>query len=196
MFNKISRYRKVPNVTATDAKGRVLASKDIRLLPPVTGTFLHTVDAGDRLDQLAYKYYREPLQWWNISDANSGFLSPLALLGKDAIVTTRFPVTVAGAPPWAKLFAATQALVGVEDVEAEEEVELVPQQKEITAGGPKITVLVEQFSRAVLVTYNRLNLTAATLSTTIAAVGFQIAQQFVDVGQVGQEIVIPPKPIG
>ena len=28
MFSKISRYRKVPDVTAPDAQGRVLAAKD------------------------------------------------------------------------------------------------------------------------------------------------------------------------
>ena len=102
MFSKISRYRKVPDVTAPDARGRMLAAKDLRLLPDVTGTFRHTVDGGDRLDQLAYKYYGQPLHWWNICDANPEFLSPLALLAKDPIVTARFPVTVASEPPpWA-----------------------------------------------------------------------------------------------
>ena len=78
MFSKISRYRKVPIVTAPDALGRLLAATDLRLLPNVSGDFRHTVDAGDRLDQLAYKYYSQPLQWWNICDANPEFLSPLA----------------------------------------------------------------------------------------------------------------------
>src|SRR5262249_55961779 len=118
MFSKLSRYRKLPDVTAPDPRGRTLASKDLRLLPEVTGTFRHTVDGGDRLDQLAYKYYSQPLFWWNICDANPGFLSPLSLLGKDPVVTTRFPVVaaVSAAPAWAALFAAMNATSGVEDV--------------------------------------------------------------------------------
>ncbi len=92
MFTKISRYYKVPDVAVPDAQGRVLASKDLRLLPEVTGTFRHRVQAGDRLDHLAHKYYSQPLQWWHICDANPEFLSPLALLGEEAIVTARFPL--------------------------------------------------------------------------------------------------------
>jgi hypothetical protein len=193
MFSKISRYRKVPEVTAPDSQGRMLAATDLRLLPDVTGTFRHTVDAGDRLDQLGYKYYSQPLQWWNICDANPEFLSPLALLGKEAVITTSFPVTVSGTPPWAALFRSVQGMLGVEDVQISENILLVSQQ--VTAGGQTITALVEQFSRAVLVTYNRLNTTAATLAANIEAIGFLVGP-FSDVGQVGQEIIIPPKPIG
>jgi hypothetical protein len=193
MFSKISRYRKLAGVTAPDAKGRTLAAKDLRLLPNVTGTFRHTVDAGDRLDQLAYKYYSQPLQWWNICDANFQFLSPLAMLGKDAIVTTRFPVTVSGVPPWDALYRKVRGVLGVEDVQAEEDIQLVP--KQVTVGGQTITAQVEQFSRAVLVTYNRLNVTAVALATNIEAAGFQVAP-FTDIDQVGLEIVIPPKPAG
>ena len=60
MFSKQSRYRRVPDIAVPDARGRVLAAKDIRPLPDVTGTFRHTVNSGDRLDQLAYSYYGEP----------------------------------------------------------------------------------------------------------------------------------------
>ena len=81
MFSKISRYRKVPDVTAPDARDGCWPPRTLRLLPEVTGSFRHTVDAGDRLDQLAYTYYGQPLQWWRICDANPEFLSPLALLG-------------------------------------------------------------------------------------------------------------------
>jgi hypothetical protein len=193
MFSKISRYRKVPNVTAPDAQGRLLAAKDLRLLPDVSGDFRHTVDAGDRLDQLAYKYYSQPLQWWNICDANPEFLSPLELLGKVAVVTTRFPVTVSTAPPWAALFRAVQAMPGVEDVQISEDIQLVPQQ--ITVGGQTITVFTESFSQAVLVTHNRLNVTAATLAAGIEAAGFTVTP-FTDLDQLGREITIPPKPVG
>jgi hypothetical protein len=193
VFSKISRYRKLPNVTALDAQGRLLASKELRLLPQVTGTFRHTVDSGDRLDQLGYKYYSQPLQWWNIADANPKFLSPLALIGKDAVVTTRFPVDIAGVPPWSSLLQALQSVLGVEDVEIEEDTQLV--QQTVVVGGQTITAFVEQFTRFVLVTYNRLSVTPAALATSIAAVGFTV-MPFVDADQVGQEIIIPPQPVG
>ena len=193
MFSKISRYRKLPSVAAPDAQGRTLAATDLRMLPAVTGTFRHTVESGDRLDQLAYTYYSQPLQWWNICDANPMFLSPLALLGKEAIVTTSFPVTVSGTPPWAALFPSIRGLLGVEDVEIAEETQLVPTQ--VTVAGQTATVLIENFTRSVLVTYNRLNISAATLAASIEAAGFGVAP-FADLDQVGQEIVIPPKPIG
>ena len=75
-----------------------MASKTLRLLPQVSGTFRHTVEDVDRLDHLAYKYYQQPRKWWRISDANPEFLSPQALLGKEPIVTDRFPVTFDGRP--------------------------------------------------------------------------------------------------
>jgi hypothetical protein len=194
MFTKISRYRKVPDVTAPDAQGRVLASKGLRLLPSVTGTFRHTVESGDRLDQLAYKYYSEPLQWWNIADANPAFLSPLSLLGRDAVVATRFPVTVAGVPPWSNLFRVLRAMLGIEDVEVEEDVQL--KLKQVTVGGHTITALMEEFSRTVIVSHNKRNVTAAMLASAIETAGFQVAQEFAEVDQVGQEIIVPAKPTG
>jgi hypothetical protein len=192
MFSKISRYRKLPDVTAPDAQGRTLAAKSLRLLPDVTGTFLHTLNAGDRLDQLAYKYYSQPLHWWNICDANREFLSPLSLLGRDAIVTTRFPVTASDPLPWDALFKGLRGVPGIEDVEVVEDIRLVP--KGVVVGGQTIMTFAEQFTRAVLVTYNRLNITAATLATGIQGAGFQVAP-FIRLERVGQEIVIPAKPI-
>lgn len=195
MFSKISRYRKVPDVTTLDVKGRVLTTKDLRLLPQVTGTFRHTVQAGDRLDHLAYKYYGQPLKWWRICDANPEFLSPQALLGQEAIVTTRFPLTVpgGGAPPWAALFRELRGVLGVEDVRVTEDVEIVPQEQVIS--GQTVTVFVDRYRREVRVTYNRLNVTAETLADRIKAAGLAVGEH-VDIGQLGQEIVIPPDAMG
>ena len=193
MFSKISRYRKLPNVVAPDAEGRQLPSRELRLLPTVTGTYLHTVTAGDRLDQLANQYYSQPLQWWNIADANPAFLSPLALLAQDAVTTTRFSVSISGTPPWSKLCAALQAIVGVENVAMEEDVQLV--QQKVTVAGQTITAWVEQIAWVVIVTYNRVNVTTENLTSAIEAAGFT-AGPFVDINQVGQQIIIPPKPIG
>jgi len=190
MFTKPSRYRSVPDTVAPDARGRVLVAKDARLLPDVTGTFTHTVDAGDRLDQLAATYYGQPLQYWHICDANPQFLSPLELLGKEPVVTTRFPLTVAaGPPPWAALLKALSGVVGVDDVAAAETVTLVPQQQNV--GGQPVTVLVERFERSVSVTHNRVNLDAPALAAVITAAGFTVGPA-VETGQLGQPIVIPP----
>ena len=55
MFSKISRYRKQPDIVTIDNKDLVLASRDLRLLPEVSGTFFHTVDEVERLDYFTNK---------------------------------------------------------------------------------------------------------------------------------------------
>src|ERR671911_67810 len=119
MFSKISRYRKLPDEVTVDVSGRRLESKSIRLLPEVTGTFLHTIEDGDRLDHLAHKYYNQPRKWWRICDANPEFMSPQALLGKTPLITQRFPLSFPKPkeqPPWATLMRYLSAQVGVEDI--------------------------------------------------------------------------------
>ena len=125
MFSRISRYRTLPDIVTTDAEGRTLVSKTLRPLPEAPGTFRHTVADADRLDHLAYKYYRQPSRWWRLSDANPEFLSPQALLGKEPIITDRFPLEFDGAqPPWAALVQKLTQHVGVEKVEVVEEIHL------------------------------------------------------------------------
>ena len=115
MFSKISRYRKLPDEVTTDAKGRTLESKSLRLLPEVSGEFLHTVEEVDRLDHLAYKYYKQPRKWWRICDANPEFMSPQALLGKEPIVTVLFPVEWVGSEPlWSDLLRKLLQKIGIE----------------------------------------------------------------------------------
>lgn len=115
MFSKLSRYRKLPDVVTTDAKGRALRSKSLRLLPEVSGDFFHTVEEIDRLDHLAYKYYRQPRKWWRICDANPAFMSPQGLLGGEPLVTARFPLAFTGPhPPWSELLQALSETVGVD----------------------------------------------------------------------------------
>lgn len=198
MFSKISRYYKVPDVAVPDAQGRVFASKDLRLLPAVTGTFQHVVKAGDRLDHLSHKYYSQPLQWWHICDANPEFLSPLALLGDEVIVRTRFPVMVTsdGTPPWEALFRELYDLLGVEDVQVIEAVEIVSEEKKI--GDHTVPVFEDRYSWEVRVVYNRLNVTPETLIKRIEEIEggrFKVTAP-AEIAQLGQEIVIPPKVIG
>jgi hypothetical protein len=189
MFAPFSRYRKLPDVVTTDAKGRTLASKALRLLPSVSGTFQHTVADVDRLDHVAFTYYRQPTKWWRINDANPEFLSPQALFGKEPIVTERFPVTFNGPqPPWAALTRGLNERAGVATVTVTETVSLVPESR--TVGNQTVTVQAERFERAVVVTYNQLTVTASTISSLIAASEFVVGQPE-RATRVGRHITIP-----
>jgi hypothetical protein len=196
MFSRISRYRKLPDEVTTDAQGRCLQAKILRLLPDVPGDFLHTVEEGDRLDHLAYKYYRQPRKWWRMCDANPAFMSPQALLGQESLVTDRFPLTWddgAGPPPWAALRGALGRKVGVHHLQIEEGVQLVPEVQ--TIDGHEVTIQAEHYQRAMVVTYNSSNASAEALAEQASTVGFDVGQQ-TRIGQVGKSIVIPPNVIG
>ena len=194
MFSRISRYYRLPDIVTTDAKGRTLVSKALRLSPPVQGSFRHTLEEVDRLDHLAYKYYQQPRKWWRISDANPDFMSPAALLGKGPVVTERFSLTFPSPqPPWATLIQDLTGRVGVEEVKVEEEVHLVPEQQ--TLNGQTLTVHVEQFERAVVVTYNQLNLSSADIGEAMQALGFGVEPPE-RIGRVGKQISIPPDTLG
>lgn len=194
MFSRISRYRNRPDLVTMDAKGRVLASKALRLSPPASGVFFHTIEDADRLDHLAAKYYQQSRKWWRISDANPEFLSPQALLGKDPVVTDHFSLTFSGAqPPWAALIQDLMGRVGVEEVKVVEKVLLTPEQQQL--GAQTLTVHIEQFERTAGVTYNQLNLDSADLINAMQAVGF-IVGQVERVGRVGKQIIIPQDTVG
>ncbi|MBC8076704.1 MAG: hypothetical protein H7Y32_11570 [Chloroflexales bacterium] len=168
MFSKQSRYRKLPDVITTDAAGRTLMSKSLRPLPRVTGQFEHIVAEGDRLDHLAYKYYRQSRKWWRICDANAAFLSPQALLGSDPLVQYFVPLSFdADEPPWAALLAALGALVGVEQA------------------------VLHDDERGVVVHFNRMNLSVPALAAAIEGQGFEIGTPQ-PIGRIGKPIVIPP----
>jgi hypothetical protein len=138
----------------------------------VTGRFLHTIAEGDRLDQLATRYYRQPRNWWRICDANPGILSPQELLGAEPVLTYRFQVAMpgAGTPPWAALLRALNELAGVS--------------KAVLDG-----------DATVVVTFNRRNLTAPDLAAAMLAQGFP-ATRAEQVGRTGKQIVIPPDVTG
>ena len=193
-FSKISRYRGLDDVAIVDAAGRTRVSKALRLAATVEGRFRHTLADTDRADHLASRYYKQPRKWWRICDANPDFLSPQALLGKDASAVARFPVTFAGAtPPWPALFAALAARPGVEATLLEEQWSLVPETQLV--GGQEVTVNVERVAHSVRVTYNRLNLGAAEIAAAIDAFGFEVEEPQV-IGRAGKPVVIPPDTAG
>jgi hypothetical protein len=190
-FSKISRYRAADDVSVVDAGGRAQVSKALRLVPAVAGKFRHLLADGDRADQLAYKYYKQPRKWWRICDANPEFLSPQALLGKDATAVARFTVrfTGTGTPPWAAQRAALEARVGVEAALLEEEWSLLPETQVVD--GQEVTVNVEHVAHTMRVTYNRLNLNAAAIAAVVANFGFEVDEPQT-IGRVGKPIIVPP----
>ena len=80
MFFDGSRYLRVADATFTDCGGRVLPLKATRESVATDGALSYQVRAGDRLDTLANKFYRDPRKWWLIADANPDVLALEQLL--------------------------------------------------------------------------------------------------------------------
>ncbi len=116
-YARDSRYRSQMAIARRDPAGRTVLSTDLRPRPSVAGSFHHTIEDCERLEHLAYRYYRKPRKWWRICDANPQFQSPLAMIGAEPIEMVRI-ATSAGAPtpPWSAMLAALRRLVGVDDV--------------------------------------------------------------------------------
>lgn len=192
MFTKQSRYYTLPDVVTRDETGQLHQSKSLRLLPTVTGNFQHIVEANDRLDHLAYKYYQRARQWWHINDANPEFLSPLALLGEDPMRTVRFRVywdDADGAPPWATVREDLLAQPGVADVQVLDASQLTF--RTLLVDGDPISVATSTPERALLVEGNMLLLNVIDLIALLAVHGFQQVQADVST-RVGKPLVIPP----
>ena len=195
MFSRNSRYRKLTDVVTTDSKGRELKSTSLRLLPEASGDFLHTVAEIDRLDHLAYKYYKQSRKWWRICDANPEFMAPRALLGKELLVTDRFPLSFTDngvQPPWSVLLSNLSESLGVEDVRIEDTIQLLPEEQ--THNGKKVTIYIERFERSVMVTYNRMNINTQDVANMISASGFEVGQPE-NIGRIGKHLIIPPNTI-
>ena len=175
-----------------------MQSKSVRLLPEVSGTFLHTIEENDRLDHVAYKYYKQPRKWWRVCDANPGFMAPQGLLGKEPMMTVQFPLSFhdnGTQPPWSALIINLRARLGVEDVQVVEDIRLVEEKQ--TLDGRTVPVFVEQYDRAVVVTYNRMTVSSEDLADviTVPALGFGVTQPETR-GRIGKNIIIPPDILG
>lgn len=192
MFFKNSRYRKQPFTVTMDARGRRFKSVTLRPTPDTAGTFQHTIEEGERLDHLAYKYYKAPRKWWRIMDANQEFFSPLDLLGDGVLQCVRIPLThdeEAGDPPWSVLAAILAGLVGVAASRFEENVLLSEDIR--TVASETIPVASQSYDRAVLIDYNSRTISVTELTAAISSSGFGAgAPQHR--GRIGRPITIPP----
>ncbi len=115
MVPRTSRYRKLPDDVTVDVKGRRLRSKSLRPTPRLAGKLIHTLEQGERLDHLAFKYYRRSRDWWRICDAAPEILSPWDLVGAGPRVAVRFEVVRLGREPrWSQLLTRLRRAPGVE----------------------------------------------------------------------------------
>lgn len=71
MFSKGSRYEGVPDLSFVDGDGRVIRYKAARETGVPGAVAGHRVVSGERLDHIAYRYYRDAERWWRVCDANA-----------------------------------------------------------------------------------------------------------------------------
>jgi nucleoid-associated protein YgaU len=71
MIFKGSRYEKTGVYQVVTASGQTVNALKIRFIPATPAGYLHTITADQRLDILAYNFYRNPEKFWLIADANT-----------------------------------------------------------------------------------------------------------------------------
>lgn len=71
MIFKGSRYEQVKTYQVTGPAGQTVTVLGIRFVPPTPAGFQHAFTADERLDLLAFKFYRNPEKFWLIADANT-----------------------------------------------------------------------------------------------------------------------------
>ena len=71
MIFKGSRYEKVGVYQVTTENGQTVNALAIRFIPPTPAGYLHTFTSDERLDLLAFTFYRNPEKFWLIADANT-----------------------------------------------------------------------------------------------------------------------------
>lgn len=67
--DKKSRYATTPLLKYVHPSGEEYEVRALRQIPARTSVFAATPVQGDRLDQLAARFYRDPLLFWRIADA-------------------------------------------------------------------------------------------------------------------------------
>jgi hypothetical protein len=71
MIFRGSRYQNTGSYQVTNSAGRQVTALKIRFIPPTPAGYRHTFTADERLDLVAYKFYRNPEKFWLIADANT-----------------------------------------------------------------------------------------------------------------------------
>jgi hypothetical protein len=71
MIFKGSRYANIATYQAVDADGNNVGALKTRFIPPTPAGFFHTYTGDERLDLIAYRFYRSPEKFWLIADANT-----------------------------------------------------------------------------------------------------------------------------
>lgn len=97
-YPRTSRYYAVPTAVYTTADGTEIPYLTRRFLPDpgsLTAVDSYQVKAGDRIDQVAYRFLGDPTQWWQLADANPA-LDPRQLT---ATPGQRLKVTLPGGMP-------------------------------------------------------------------------------------------------
>ena len=80
MIFKGSRYSHVEVITPLAPNGDTPEVLALRVIEARASTFRYVVSEGDRLDQLAARFYGDPTKYWLILDANPDTLNPFDLL--------------------------------------------------------------------------------------------------------------------
>jgi hypothetical protein len=70
MFFRGSRYADVSEHQITDSRGKIIRYKKIRIIPKTEARMAHLVRQEDRLDLIAFRYFKNPERFWRICDAN------------------------------------------------------------------------------------------------------------------------------
>ena len=86
MFFKGSRYENVETNIIKDDKGREIKYKKVRFIPETEPLQRYIVMQGDRLDNLAYKFFNDPERFWKICDANLAMWPDDLLKGSGSII--------------------------------------------------------------------------------------------------------------
>ena len=71
MIDRRSRYTHTPVLTADDGRGGTEQVLDLRETPATAAVLRIVATDADRLDLLAYRYYRDPTRFWRICDATA-----------------------------------------------------------------------------------------------------------------------------
>jgi hypothetical protein len=71
MFTRTSRYADVPRAVLVTPDGREIAHVRLRIITTPEAFRAHIVAREDRLDRIAFLYFRDPEQFWRLCDANA-----------------------------------------------------------------------------------------------------------------------------